>query len=185
MKVLQAKQKGSLVKVIIDDVDYKQLSKVSWHIDSEGYARGWIENRQQRLHRFLLKPEKGLQVDHKNRNRLDNRRENLRECSPAQNNVNRGPLVGTLKGVSFRPDTGKWRARIYAENKHVNLGHFTTEEEAIDAYNLASIKYHGPYGWLNRKLSVEAREVEPVESSDLETRLARVEEILKHHRLEI
>lgn len=51
-----------------------------------------------------------------------------------------------FKGVSYRKDSGLWRARISINGKRIILGHFNTAEEAADAYNEASGNLHGEFG---------------------------------------
>jgi len=89
-------------------------------------------------------------IDHINYDRSDNRIENLRDCSLADNVRNARPMGGTskFKGVSLH--AGKWRARIYTDVEQKYLGRFKTEEEAAKAYNEAAIKYHGEFAYLNK-----------------------------------
>jgi hypothetical protein len=81
---------------------------------------------------------KGLYIDHINRNPLDNRIENLRLCTPTQNEYNK-PRKG------YRFEAGKWRARIKINGKNKHLGMFDTEEQAKEFYDLAAELVHGEY----------------------------------------
>lgn len=85
------------------------------------------------------------EVDHVNRNKHDNRWENLRECSRAENAKNRSRYKNNssgFKGVIQRKDTGKYRAQIRVDGLKINLGQFDTPEEAADAYANAAIEFH-------------------------------------------
>ena len=112
------------------------------------------------LHRALITPAKGFQVDHINGDKLDNRRKNLRVVTLKQNVMNRPVERDTesgYKGVSRANKGGStWRARIYAEDKRIHLGTFKTKEEAALSYNDAAIRYFGEYAWLNKVDESEA-----------------------------
>jgi hypothetical protein len=104
-----------------------------------------------RLHRFIMDCPAGLFVDHINGDTLDNRRENLRICSHAENMRNRFPNKITssgYKGVSWYKHRKKWRSQIRANNKKIHLGYYITPEEAYQAYCKAAQKYHGEFARL-------------------------------------
>jgi hypothetical protein len=100
------------------------------------------------MHRVLMDAKSGEQVDHKNGNGLDNRRENLRIATHAQNMRNQGVRINNstgFKGVSFLKESGKWRARIHSNGKKIELGSYSTPEAAADAYKKASEQLHGEF----------------------------------------
>lgn len=102
-------------------------------------------------HRLVLGFPNGV-TDHINRNGLDNRRQNLRVCSVAENNRNRGrQRRGTsgLKGVSLDRVRMVWRATIRANGKDHYLGRFKTKEDAAMAYDEAAKRLHGNFAALN------------------------------------
>lgn len=112
------------------------------------------KRQKKALHRFVNQTPDGMQTDHVNGNILDNRRENLRTCSPAENGWNKGKRSGKLtskyKGVDYRKNGMRcWRARIRVGDRRINLGQYATEKEAAQAYNEAAIKYHGKFANLN------------------------------------
>lgn len=84
------------------------------------------------------------QVDHINLDGLDNRWENLRLATHAENQRNARPRP--LKGASWHKHAQKWRAVITVDDRQIHLGYFETAEEAHDAYREASAKYHGKFG---------------------------------------
>ena len=78
---------------LVDDKDYDQLSKVSWHFNDLYATRGLVSDGKLKtiyLHRFIANTPKGMETDHINQNKLDNRRENLRICTSSQNRTNKG-----------------------------------------------------------------------------------------------
>jgi hypothetical protein len=94
------------------------------------------------------------QLDHANGDKTDNRLCNLRECTAAQNGVNKKTPGGACgyRGVEFRPDKcrGKpYRARIGFNNKKTELGHFLTAAEAAQAYDRVARELHGEFARLN------------------------------------
>lgn len=148
-------------EILVDDADYAWLSQWKWHVlrpDGRPYAaRREPGTRRKRgayifMHRTIVMPDPGLQVDHINGNTLDNRRENLRACTPSQNSMNTRARKGCrsrFKGVCWRTDWRGWKARITAGGKVHHLGLFKTEEEAARAYNDAARRLHGQFARLN------------------------------------
>ena len=136
---------------IVDDEDYEWLSQWSWHCN-HGYAvRIKQVNGKRtliRMHRSILKAGIGMIVDHKNGNKLDNRRKNLRFCTHAENMRNsKMPSRNRtgLKGVSFHKHIKKWIASIKFNGERTNLGYFTTPEEAHKAYCEKAKELHGEF----------------------------------------
>jgi len=137
----------------IDEEDYERVAQHSWTNTSLGYvvSSAWDKKAKKRcksilLHRFIMNAPKGVLVDHKNGNRLDNRKENLRFCTRqenARNMKNDTSSSGGHKGVY--PHKHKWTARITVNYKLLYLGLFETKEAAIEAYREASIKYFGEF----------------------------------------
>lgn len=86
-------------------------------------------------------PPAGYLVDHRNRNRTDNRPRNLRLASHAENAWNREG-----DGVSFCKRSGKYRARVQANGRRVHLGYFTTKAAARAAYKAALPQMQPKFG---------------------------------------
>lgn len=89
-------------------------------------------------------------VDHKNRNRSDNRISNLRlgdECLNTINSKRRKDNTSGYKGVGKKGY--RWFARITVRGKITHLGMFDTKEQAAKAYNAAALEYYGEYACLN------------------------------------
>ena len=145
---------------IVDDEDYDFINQFKWCADDRGgYCRAMRgihcgkKYTTQRMHRLLLNPPKGMEVDHINHNGLDNRRCNLRICTHAQNQHNqqkqRRRKLSQFKGVSLAGTDVKWRAFIHLDSRFLSLGYFHSEIDAAKAYDEAAKKYHGEFANLN------------------------------------
>lgn len=127
---------------LIDDEDYKLISKYKWHYHS-GYAARTLKTI--RMHRVILNAKPEEEIDHINRNTLDNRRQNLRIASKSQNAHNKGVRKDNTsgqKGVHYNKDKKLWISRIQVENKRYYIGNYKTKDEAIMAYRKAQMEYH-------------------------------------------
>lgn len=124
---------------IVDDDDLDAVNNAGrWYAvrkESGFYAcRAFGKNDRTYLHRWLLSPAPGLVVDHINGNTLDNRRENLRAVSQANNIRNRAGCQSNSKsgvrGVYWHAQRGKWAAKARENRKNIHLGLFATIEDA-------------------------------------------------------
>lgn len=121
---------------LIDDDDYPLVAPHSWYLNRDGYARTTIGGRgglRITMHRLILGFSRGdgNQTDHVNRDRLDNRRENLRPATHALNHQNKPANRGSssqFRGVSR--EGGKWRAVVRLNGKNHHLGFYEDEVEA-------------------------------------------------------
>lgn len=139
---------------IVDDDDFERINAYKWFYHSQGYAACMFGRKMVLMHRVIMNTPQGMETDHANRDRLDNRRENLRICTQSQNQSNRA--IGTnntsgYKGVSWRPEKSKWLAHITVNGQRKHLGYFDTPEQAADAYDEASRKYHMEFSRANRQ----------------------------------
>lgn len=130
---------------IVDDEDYAWLSQWKWCYNS-GYAkRGMRRDGKQihfKMHRLIANTPKGLDTDHINRDKLDNRRCNLRVCGRPLNIMNRPKRrdnTSGFKGVTFHKDKNKFAAQIGINGRTKHLGFFYTPEEAYMEYRKAEI----------------------------------------------
>lgn len=99
--LLHARDGSVRAVTVVDDEDYAELSRYRWSLHNRGYACRWspAANRQVLMHRTLMRPPPGLVVDHINGNKLDNRRENLRVVTQAQNARNAKVRADSSSGV--------------------------------------------------------------------------------------
>lgn len=141
----------------IDREDLPILKKFSCiRLNSKGYVavRRPGEKKNYLLHRLVMRAPSGVLVDHRNLDRADARRENLRLCTHAQNNrnfpkSNRPDHTSKFKGVSWHPSHNLWRARIYHESRCIWLGNFECPVRAAEAYDQAATRHHGEFARLN------------------------------------
>lgn len=152
---LYDKMGTEISRAIIDIEDVEFVSGYKWSVYNGKkwpYVFSQIDkNKRILLHRFLLcVTNKTIQVDHKNRNPLDNRRSNLRIASNQENAFNqslRTDGASKFKGVS-RKD-GKWRATINFCKQQYRLGLYSNEIEAAEAYDKKAIELFGEFACLN------------------------------------
>lgn len=138
-------------QIVVDVCDQHIVDKHTWHFHGRGYVSTYIDGKQVHLHRLIF-PEYPL-MDHKNTNKLDNRRLNLRECTLESNNQNRNlskANTSGFKGVYYKKKVKSWWAYISAYGVRMSLGQYKTAKEAALAYNNAAIKYHGKFANLNK-----------------------------------
>ncbi|OMD76880.1 HNH endonuclease [Paenibacillus odorifer] len=136
---------------IVDEEDFEEINKYKWHLSHE-YAARSIDKRPIFMHRIIMNTPKGMDTDHINHNKLDNRRCNLRICTTKENQHNRKSCKDSssiYKGVSWDRFTNTWRASIKIDNKRKTIGRFTTEESAAGAYNHFAREYFGSFALLN------------------------------------
>ena len=136
-------------ETIIDSEDYEKVKSHKWCLDVYGYPKTVYQNNTLYLHRLITGNSK-YETDHKDRNPLNNRNNNLRKCTPSQNGMNRKANTNSFskhKGIDFTK--GKWRALIQKDGKRYFLGTFIDEWKAALAYNEAAKKLHGEFALLN------------------------------------
>jgi hypothetical protein len=142
---------------IIDYEDYDLVSPYTWRADSKGYAVSTIclggkKTIGIKMHRIIIRASDGKQVDHINKNTLDNRKCNLRICTPFQNSGNQSKQKNNTsgyKGVTYYKSLQKWQAGIQINGRSIHLGRFENKEDAARAYNEAATKYFGEFAQLN------------------------------------
>lgn len=131
----------------MDDEDYEKLSKYRWYLGKNGYVI--FGNKSDnikafcKMHRLIINAKKGELVDHINRIKTDNRKENLRIVTMCQNIHNQKKRNGTsteYKGVHMRKQTGLFDSICRINGKTVFLGTYKTAIAAGYAYNKYATK---------------------------------------------
>ena len=119
-------------------------------VDRHGYRRLQIDGAQYLEHRLAFLYMTGAfppdEVDHINRDRSDNRWENLRPADRIQNQGNVALLRSNTsgsRGVVFHKKTGKWQAQITLHQKRKYIGLYDTVSEAAEAYATEALKHFG------------------------------------------
>lgn len=123
---------------VVDADDFERLAGFNWSLTGGGYVRRRCGTRMVKLHREILGLRRGdkLDADHKNRDRLDYRRANLRVCTRQQNRQNTSGwkrASSRYRGVSFDKPRGSWKACAKLHGRQHFIGRFPTEQEAADA----------------------------------------------------
>lgn len=145
---------------LVDDDMYDYLMQWKWfanNIKGYFYAGRNITSskcKQSRIsmHRLIMKPDKGMIIDHLDGDALNNQKNNLRICNHSENMRNRKlgkNNTSGYKGVSYQKRDNNWRSYIKFNNKTINIGTYTNPIDAARAYNEAAIKYHGKFAKLN------------------------------------
>lgn len=134
----------------IVDADMAYLAdEHKFALATTGYGQSSHVKHVKIHHLIVGYPKKGYVVDHINRNRLDNRRVNLRTVTASENaqNAKGQPNASGYKGVAM--SRNRWRAYIKPYGKQLSLGVYATAEEAAKAYDKAAKEYWGEYAYLN------------------------------------
>jgi len=133
------------MKTIVDAKYYSHLMSVSkWYLHNNGRVlpTKFFHRNKQILHRYIMLLEgklvDELEVDHIDRNPLNNVSSNLRMVTCQENKRNKGKRTGTSSkyiGVYWRKNTKKWIAQIKHSGKMAYIGSYSNEEDAARAYD--------------------------------------------------
>ena len=147
---------------LVDDEDFPVINSYKWFAHYSKRCGHWYAERNipngrggrkpLGMHRQILGVGDDHEVDHKDRNGLNNQRHNIRQCIRTFNQGNTKVRVDSTsgkKGVNFRAEKGVWRARIQFQKKRIHIGDFYSPEEAAAAYNKAALQYFGEFARIN------------------------------------
>lgn len=151
---------GGKLVTLVDADSYESLIQWNWCFDERYVYRRHhlrMEGKKQihqkiYLHKLVNNTPEGLDTDHINGNKLDNRRCNLRVATRSQNSANRkkNPKhTSKYKGVHWHNHTKKWKAEIKINGKKKYLGVFISEEDAAAAYDTAARELFSEYSKVN------------------------------------
>ena len=113
----------------VDEEDVQLVAGIRWHVNDNGYAVNRLNGRTVRMHRIINHTPDGFETDHRNGDRLDNRRANLRTTTHKENTANRH---GT-RGYFWNTEKAKWQVTY----KGKFYGRYNSEQEAAHAYKMA------------------------------------------------
>lgn len=158
-KIALGGKKGKGLFAIVDDEDYEEGIKYSWHLSMSGnikYACTTIKdsNRQKKnlfLHRLIMKPKSDEIIDHIDGDGLNNLRKNLRICTYKENSRNIHVAIGMSKyrGVSYATKDA-WKVSIINDNDESEyLGTYTDEKDAALVYDKYALKYYKDFANIN------------------------------------
>ena len=133
---------------LVDDEDYEFLSTHKWNFNR--YAIRAVNKNGKwstlRMHKEILRKHhllrEGYEIDHINRNKLDNRKSNLRLATRSENKLNGNKYKNNTsgyKGVSWNQISKKWNARIMIRGSRINLGHYKNKQIAVLAQKIGEI----------------------------------------------
>lgn len=131
------------------------ISPFNWHAmpgNNTFYAVRRAQGEMFYLHRLILNAPDDFEIDHENRNGLDNRRFNLRLATHSMNGANRAlpeNKTSQYRGVSIYRPRNVWQAQFKLNGHNQGLGHFHDEEEAARAYDAVAKKHFGEFAQLN------------------------------------
>lgn len=135
--------KNSTEKVLCDLEEWGNLKKYYWNLNSNGYVISVINGKSVPMHKIIMPDKKFEVVDHINRNKMDNRKDNLRYTTHMVNAQNRSLSSRNTSGhTGVYKVKNRWQATIRANGKMYFLGSFLTKEEAIVAREKAEKIYH-------------------------------------------
>lgn len=136
-----------VAEAIIDSEDYEKCKDLKWYLTNSGYV---LSGHSPYLQHLVF--GRKTQLDHIDGDKLNNRKNNLRTCTTAENSrnckISKNNTSG-YKGVSWNKERNKWTADIMYNYKHIYLGEFIEGKQAAAAYNEKAAELHGEFAQLN------------------------------------
>ena len=159
IKLLGQIAKESNICMLISKNSFGLVSDFKWYLGKSGYPFTYQSldgkmkfGRGLKIHK-MLRPDSpsGMVVDHINRDKLDNRYENLRICTPAENSYNKTKLKTSknkYKGIK-KINKNTWAATITKDNKKVEIDGFLDEKSAAQTYDMMAEELFGIFSAKN------------------------------------
>lgn len=138
--------------ILVSAEDAERVLGHTWYVNKDGYAQTMVERRPVLMHRMLCGTPKGLETDHRDRNKLNNTRSNLRVATKGENGANRQKSARSknrFKGVRWSKFINRWFAECVKNGVEHQSRACRSEEEAARAYDELAKKHHGEFAWLN------------------------------------
>jgi hypothetical protein len=142
---------------LVDDADFEWLNRWKWQAARGGHTyyavrTDYSEGRKRKIsmHRLIMGAPEGVEIDHQDRDGLNNRRENLRLATRSQSMRNRRTWGSSLfNGVSWIKSKRRWQVQIQHQEVQKYLGSFKCEKVAALAYDFAARELHEGFAKLN------------------------------------
>lgn len=141
--------------VLVDDEDFERAISIKWRPQLRThvvYAEGRVNGKNTSLHRVIMNAAPRQLIDHKNRDGLDCRKENLRFATHTQNHANSIKRINTasaFKGVTWDKRNNIWVALITCEKRLYTLGRYADQSEAAMVYDSAARLLFGEFARTN------------------------------------
>ena len=133
---------------LVDDDMFEYLNQFKWYYNSTGYAVRTVKGKKVLMHRIINNTPSSFETDHINRNKLDNRRKNLRTVTQGENNFNRDLYRSNksgYRGIFWEKSRKCWEASIVINSKKIHLGRFKVLKVAREARKQGEEVYHVKY----------------------------------------
>lgn len=150
--ILSGKYGNGQYAIVNDEMSDLVLGYKNWCCTRSGYVYTQVKRKNVYLHRLVIGAKRGEEVDHINRDKLDNRKSNLRLVKHFQNSSNKGLQKNNKSGyigVNWLKKQKKWRAEIQVCGKSIHLGLFDDARKAAFVRDGAAQIYFGEYGSYN------------------------------------
>lgn len=142
-------KKQEVIAITLIDKQFKnKIKKYKWGVSLKGkkyYVKTDLQDNDKKkslyLVNLILGKKDNYQIDHRDGNTLDNRKQNLRFCTQQQNLMNKSKA----KGISWNKRQKKWEVYIGVNNKRIKLGYYINKKFALKIRRSAELKYYGEF----------------------------------------
>lgn len=123
-----------VASTLIDIEDYEKCKNIKWHLEQSGYVSGTLNGSYVLLHRYIMNCPPDKEIDHFDRNPLNNIKDNLKYANRRDNLINRNNKKKDKDlPTGVTEENGKYRARYYEDNQNISIGTFNDKIDAIVA----------------------------------------------------